>query len=99
MKKTIALLFALLMIASSAACTAKPAATANASGVEDGVFTVAMECAYAPYNWTQPDDSNGAVPIKDSKEFANGYDVMMAKKLCGWPHTGHSSGASTDSTV
>ena len=57
------------------------------SGVEDGVLTVAMECAYAPYNWAQPDDSNGAVPIKDSTEYANGYDVMMAKKLCeanGW---------------
>ncbi|MBQ2297160.1 MAG: transporter substrate-binding domain-containing protein [Ruminiclostridium sp.] len=59
-----------------------------ASGVEDGVLTVAMECNYAPYNWTQPDDSNGAVPIKDTDgEYANGYDVMMAKKLCeanGW---------------
>ena len=58
------------------------------SGVEDGVLTVAMECAYAPYNWTQGDDSNGAVPIKgSSSEFANGYDVMMAKKICeanGW---------------
>ena len=58
------------------------------SGVEDGVLTIAMECAYAPYNWTQGDDSNGAVPIKDSdNEFANGYDVMMAKKICeanGW---------------
>ena len=29
------------------------------SGVEDGVLTVAMECSYAPYNWTQSDDSNG----------------------------------------
>ena len=28
------------------------------TGVEDGVLTVAMECAYAPYNWTQSDDSN-----------------------------------------
>ena len=59
-----------------------------ASGVEDGVLTVAMECAYAPYNWAQPDDSNGAVPIKGSANlYANGYDVMMAKKLCeanGW---------------
>lgn len=57
------------------------------SGVEDGVLTVAMECNYAPYNWSQPDDSNGAVPIKDSNDYANGYDVMMAKKLCeanGW---------------
>ena len=51
------------------------------------MLTIAMECAYAPYNWTQSDDSNGAVPIKDSSEFANGYDVMMAKKICeanGW---------------
>ena len=56
-------------------------------GVEDGVLTVAMECAYAPYNWTQSDDSNGAVPIKDSSDYANGYDVMWAKRICeanGW---------------
>ncbi len=57
------------------------------SGVEDGVLTVAMECNYAPYNWSQSDVSNGAVPISGSNEYANGYDVMMAKKLCeanGW---------------
>ena len=58
------------------------------TGVEDGVLTVAMECAYAPYNWSQPDDSNGAVPIVNAPgNFANGYGVMMAKKLCeanGW---------------
>ena len=57
------------------------------SGLEDGVLTVAMECNYAPYNWSQSDDSNGAVPISGSNEYANGYDVMMAKKLCeanGW---------------
>lgn len=56
-------------------------------GLEDGVLTVAMECMYAPYNWTQPDDSNGAVPIKDSNLYANGYDVMTAKAICeanGW---------------
>lgn len=56
-------------------------------GLEDGVLTIAMECAYAPYNWTQTDDSNGAVPIKDSTDYANGYDVMIAKKICeanGW---------------
>lgn len=45
------------------------------------VLRVAMECAYAPYNWTQNDDSNGAVPIKDSNSFAYGYDIMMAKKI------------------
>ena len=57
-------------------------------GLEDGVFTVGMECAYAPYNWTQMDDSNGAVPISNVPgAYANGYDVMIAKRICetyGW---------------
>lgn len=86
MKKFLSLLLALTMALSLSACGEK-APAAIPSGVEDGVLTVAMECAYAPYNWAQPDDANGAVPIKDSGEFANGYDVMMAKKLCeanGW---------------
>ena len=72
---------------SPAPSQSQSAECAVASGVEDGVLTVAMECAYAPYNWTQTDDSNGAVPIKDSNEYANGYDVMMAKAICeanGW---------------
>ena len=58
---------------------------AAAEGEDSGekkVLRVAMECAYAPYNWTQPDDSNGAVPISESNEYAYGYDVMMAKKIC-----------------
>ena len=45
------------------------------------VLRVGMECAYAPYNWAQSDNSNGAVPIAGSTEFAYGYDVMMAKYL------------------
>ena len=61
---------------------------ADSEGTADRkVLRVAMECAYAPYNWTQADDSNGAVPIADSNEYAYGYDVMMAKKICeelGW---------------
>lgn len=51
------------------------------SGLEDGVLSVAMECSYAPYNWTQQDDSNGALPIKGSSDYAYGYDVMMAKHI------------------
>lgn len=61
--------------------TSSSASATGTSGLEDGVLTVAMECAYAPYNWTQPDDSNGAVPIKDANDYANGYDVMMAKMI------------------
>ncbi|WP_313075148.1 transporter substrate-binding domain-containing protein [Lacrimispora sp.] len=56
----------------------------TAAGKEaDGkkVLKVAMECSYAPYNWTQPSDANGAVPISGGSDFAYGYDVMMAKKI------------------
>ena len=42
---------------------------------------VAMECGYAPYNWTQTTDANGAVRINGSTEYAYGYDVMMAKLI------------------
>ena len=70
------------------AAPAETQAAAAVTGVEDGVLTVGMECAYAPYNWTQMDDSNGAVPIANNPgAYANGYDVMIAKKICeanGW---------------
>jgi len=83
MRRMLAMVLAILMMTAllSGAQASVP------SGVEDGVLTVAMECNYAPYNWSQSDDSNGAVPISGSNEYANGYDVMMAKKLCeanGW---------------
>ena len=74
--------------AASPAATSGEAAADAIPGVEDGVLTVGMECAYAPYNWTQADDSNGAVPIVNNPgSYANGYDVMVAKKICetyGW---------------
>ena len=80
-KRIVAAILAIAMCAVLfAGCSTKPGSAKT--GVEDGVLTVAMECAYAPYNWTQSDDSNGAVPIKDSSDYANGYDIMMAKKIC-----------------
>ena len=95
MRRILAMIMAMLMMLSLCACgaseapAAAPAADdAIATGVEDGVLTVGMECAYAPYNWTQMDDSNGAVPIANNPgSYANGYDVMIAKKICekfGW---------------
>ena len=66
LKKMLALTMAAMLAAgltacgSSAATSAAPAAesTADAAGAPDGdgdptPLTVAMECAYAPYNWTQ----------------------------------------------
>ncbi len=86
MRKIVALILTLVLALSLCACSSSGSVP---SGVEDGVLTVAMECAYAPYNWTQVnDDSNGAVPISNVPgSYANGYDVMIAKKLCeanGW---------------
>ena len=56
-------------------------AASEVKTVEEGVLKVAMECGYAPYNWTQPTDENGAVPISGSSDYAYGYDVMMAKHV------------------
>ncbi|MCC8357533.1 MAG: transporter substrate-binding domain-containing protein [Oscillospiraceae bacterium] len=92
MKRLFALLLALVMVFALAACSSSSSDDAEddtvIQGLEDGVLTIAMECAYAPYNWTQYDDSNGAVPISGSDgEYANGYDVMIAKLICeyyGW---------------
>ncbi len=89
MKKIFALALAACLVLTLTACSGSKTASNEGGipGLEDGVFTVSMECAYAPYNWTQTDDANGAVPIKDSNEYANGYDIMIAKKICeanGW---------------
>ncbi|HIY57497.1 MAG TPA: ABC transporter permease subunit [Candidatus Tetragenococcus pullicola] len=45
-------------------------------------FRVGMETAYAPFNWTQTTDANGAV-LKNGEKgaYAGGYDVEMAKKI------------------
>ena len=72
-RKIIALVLAMVMCLGFAAC--------GAAEENENVLRVAMECAYAPYNWTQADDSNGAVPISGTNDFAYGYDVMMAKLI------------------
>ena len=72
-RKIIALVLAMVMCLGFAGC--------GAEEENENVLRVAMECAYAPYNWTQNDDSNGAVPISGTSDYAYGYDVMMAKLI------------------
>lgn len=66
-----ALILTVSMIATLTACGKK----------DDTKFRVGLEAAYAPFNWTQVDDSNGAVPIDGTSEYAGGYDVEIAKKI------------------
>ena len=47
----------------------------------NGTLKIAMECAYAPFNWSQLTDANGAVKIQGSDLYANGYDVQIAKYI------------------
>lgn len=91
MKKTMKKIVSTLLAAAFAAVSLTACGSGNAStgtsaaaGEDTGdkkVLKVAMECSYAPYNWTQPTDANGAVPISGSSDYAYGYDVMMAKKV------------------
>lgn len=82
-KRLLSIVLAATMVVGLAACGGSASDQSEKSTEAAGKKTlkVAMECGYAPYNWTQSDDSNGAVPIKDSKDYAYGYDVMMAKKI------------------
>ena len=61
----------------------KTAETAETS--DKNVLRVGMECAYAPFNWTQDSDTtpdgSKAVPIYGSDYYAYGYDVAVAQKL------------------
>ena len=79
MKKFLTILFlAMFLLVSLMYLTGCQSDNANE---EKKVLRVGMECAYAPYNWAQSDNSNGAVPISNSSDYAYGYDVMMAKYL------------------
>ena len=80
MRKRIALFtIVALMTAALAFAGGSSESTTGASGRP--MLRVAMECGYAPYNWTQTTDANGAVQISGSSDYAYGYDVMMAKYI------------------
>ncbi len=72
MKRRLLVLFVAVMMLTLSACT---------QSRSSDELVIGMEADYAPYNWTQKDDSNGAIPIQGSEEFANGYDVQIAKKV------------------
>lgn len=77
-------LTALLTMSLAAGCGSEK--KTEASGSEDkNVLRVGMECAYAPFNWTQETeevaDGSKAEPIYGTDFYAYGYDVAVAQKL------------------
>ena len=61
------------------------ALTSEAPANPVGTLRVAMECAYAPFNWTDMGEASlNAVPISgEGKDgmYANGYDVQIAQYI------------------
>lgn len=52
------------------------------SSNNSNALKIGMECNYAPYNWSEENDSNGGVIIKNVEGmYCNGYDVMVAKNI------------------
>lgn len=78
-KFTIVIVLLVSAVLLLAGCGTSKSSTSGSS--EDKTFKVGLEAGYAPFNWTQNDDSNGAVKIAGSAEYAGGYDVEIAKKV------------------
>ena len=47
---------------------------------EEDTFVVGMECNYAPFNWTQVNETEYSVPLEGGG-YADGYDVVIAKNI------------------
>ncbi len=77
MKKLVSIVLILTLVLSVVCCFT---ACNNNEGEKDYI-TVGLECGYAPYNWTQSTDADGAVQIANNDGYAGGYDIMIAKKV------------------
>ena len=65
--------------ASTEASASQPAASESTTATL-GEFRVGLECNYAPFNWTQADQTEGTVEIS-SGGYAGGYDIEIAKRI------------------
>lgn len=84
MKKIIAGLLAAASVIALTACgnNATDNQKVGDETTANNVLRVGMECNYAPYNWSQADNSNGAIAISNvDNMYTNGYDVQVAQKI------------------
>ena len=68
------------MLAGCGNGSASNASSSSAASGDGDVLRVGMEADYAPFNWTQTDNSNNAAEIQGGG-FAGGYDVVIAQKI------------------
>lgn len=81
-KKIIATLLAVTLLAGTATGLTGCSSNEKKAGTDEKkVLKIGMECAYAPFNWTQTTDENGALPIAETGGYANGYDIMVSKMI------------------
>lgn len=80
-KKLLVLVAAMMTMLVLAACGSDEGDSATSGSDKKSVLKVGMEAGYAPFNWSQKDETNGGVAISGSKEFAAGYDVEIAKEI------------------
>ncbi len=51
------------------------------SNNNDNALVVGLECNYSPFNWTVSSSNDYTLPIADSSDFADGYDIQISKAL------------------
>ncbi len=57
------------------------ASCGGSSEVNNDTLVIGMECQYQPFNWTVTKESEYTLPIDNSNEFVDGYDIQVAKYL------------------
>ena len=57
------------------------ASCGGSSEVNNDTLVIGMECQYQPFNWTVTKESEYTLPIDNSNEFVDGYDIQIAKYL------------------
>lgn len=76
MKKLLLLFLSLICMFSLASCRQ------TKFNPNKGVLRVGLECAYAPFNWTEVAKTDTNVPIKGKvSSYAEGYDIMIARRI------------------
>lgn len=82
MKKTYKIIVLILILSVlTASLVLLSACNTHSNGSSQDKLVVGLECAYIPFNFTQQTDKNGAVKISNADGYANGYDVLIAKRI------------------